>query len=219
MAIKILIVSDFLLLCEGLHALFQQEDDLEIVAEATDGKETKEKIQQCLPDLVLLDIALLDGDAQQITEWITKTHPQIKVVAWSSQGNPDYIFRILQAGASGVLLNDFRFPEVVKAIRQVTSGQVYLNPKAAQILVEKVQGLPDKVSLVHPELTAREREVLNLLVHGNKNAQIAEQLNISPKTVESHRSNLLKKLGLKSIVELTRYAIQIGLISGEMTIS
>jgi len=219
MAIKILIVSDFLLLCEGLHALFQQEDDLEIVAEATDGKETKEKIQQCLPDLVLLDIALLDGDAQQITEWITKTHPQIKVVAWSSQGNPDYIFRILQAGASGVLLNDFRFPEVVKAIRQVTSGQVYLNPKAAQILVEKVQGLPDKVSLVHPELTAREREVLNLLVHGNKNAQIAEQLNISPKTVESHRSNLLKKLGLKSIVELTRYAIKIGLISGEMTIS
>ena len=212
MTIKVLIGCNFPLLCEGFQSLFQQEDDLEVVAMAATGKEVREKVQECIPDVVLMDIAL-EGDHAGVVDWIRKGHPQVKVVAWSYQRPPEYALRILQAGASGMLINDFHFNEVAKAIRQVISDQVYLNPSAARILVGKLQALPDKFPLDHSELTDREREVLTLMVRGHKNAQIAEQLKIKSKTVESHRTNLMKKLGLKTLPELTMYAMKTGIIS------
>ena len=212
MTIKVLIGCDFPLLREGFQSLFHQEDDFEVVAAAATGKEVREKFQECIPDVVLMDIAI-DGDHSGVVDWIRKAHPQVKVVAWSYQRPPEYAFRILQAGASGMLINDFHFKEVAKAVRQVVSNQVYLNPTAAKILVGKLQELPDKLSLDHPELTEREREVLTLMVRGHKNAQIAEQLKIKSKTVESHRTNLMKKLGLKTLPELTMYAMKTGIIS------
>jgi DNA-binding NarL/FixJ family response regulator len=212
MTIKVLLGCNFPLLCEGFQSLFQQEGDLEVVAMGTTGKEVREKVQECMPDVVLMDIAL-NGDHSGVVDWIRKAHPQVKIVAWSHQRPPEYALRILQAGASGILINDFHFQEVVQAIRQVVSNQVYLNPIAAKSLVEKLQEFPEKLPLDHSELTDREREVLVLLVRGCKNAQIAEQLGIKPKTLETHRSNLMKKLGLKTVAELTRYAMEKGIIS------
>jgi DNA-binding NarL/FixJ family response regulator len=212
MATKVLFLSAHTLLRQGLSCLFQQEDDLELVAEGASGKAAMEKILELSPEVVL--IALPDGNTPEVSNWIRETYPQIKVVVLFFQDDPDYIFTMLRSGISGCLVKDFSYEEVVKAIRQVVSNQAYLNPVATKIFMEKLQELPEGITQSHPKLTPREREILNLLVRGNKNAQIAEQLNLSPKTVEAHRSNLMKKLGLKGIAELTRYALQTGLISG-----
>lgn len=212
MAIKVLLVSKHILLRQGLSCLLKEEKDLKLVGEATTGEEARERVGESLPDLVLIDIALMEGDTPEVLEWLKRTYPQIKMVAISFQDYPEYVFSILQAGASGVLLGSFHYEEVVKAIRQVVSGQVYLNQAATKIFVEKFQELPHKVSLT-PVLSQREREVLKLIAQGKNNLQAAEQLNLSPKTIDAHRRNIMKKLRIYTRAELGKYALQIGLVT------
>lgn len=212
MAIKIILVSKYVILRQGLTCLLEQERDLKLVGEAATGKEAQQKVAESLPDVVIIDVALAEGDSPQVMEWIKKKYPQIYIIALSFQDYPEYVFSILRTGASGVLLENFPYEEVVKAIRQVVSGQVYLNQAAQKIFVTKFQELPDQVPLA-PALSQRERDVLKIIAQGKNNLQIAEHLNLSPKTVDAHRRNIMKKLRLKTRAELIKYALQTGLIA------
>jgi two-component system, NarL family, response regulator NreC len=211
MAIKVFILSPFTILRQGLSSLLKEEADFKLVAEAANGKEAMEKIMKFSPEVIL--IALPNRDTPEVLAWIQKSYPQIKVISLFFEDFPAHFFTMISAGVFGLLVKDFTYEEMARAIRHVASNQAYLNPAATKILLERFQQATGHKSLFLKSLTIREQEVLRLVASGKKTAQIAEQLNIKRKTAEVHRYNLMKKLGFKTVAEVTKYAIQSGLIS------
>jgi len=214
MSTRILLADDHKIMREGLRSLLAEAFDMEVVAEAEDGRSAVELAKKLSPDVVVMDISMPDLNGVEATRQILKYAPRAKVIALSMHSDRQFVARMLEAGASGYVLKDAAFEELATAIRTVVAGRVHLGPRIAGLVVEDyVQRLPETEPKVSSPLTAREREVLQLLAEGKGTKEAARLLKVSAKTVETHRRNIMEKLNLHSIAELTKYAIREGLTS------
>lgn len=204
MSIRLLIADDHKLMREGLRALLSGESDIEVSGEASNGREIVKMVEDSSPDIVLMDISMPQLNGIDATRQIEDLSGDTRVIALSMHADRLFVQGVLKAGAGGYILKDSAFEELAQAVRAVSNGQMYLSPGVAGVVVEgflKTNGPPvaDEVSL-----TAREREVLQLITEGISTRDIAKQLHISVKTVETHRRQLMKKLDLFTVAELTK---------------
>ena len=211
MPIRLLIADDHKLMREGLRALLSGESDIEVIGEASNGREIVKLVEESAPDIVLMDISMPQLNGIDATRQIKDLSGTTRVIALSMHADRLFVQGVLKAGAAGYILKDSAFDELAQAVRAVSNGQMYLSPGVAGVVVEgflKTNGAPadNEVSL-----TAREREVLQLITEGITTRDIATQLHISVKTVETHRRQLMKKLDIYTVAELTKYAIRNGL--------
>ena len=216
MSIKILIADDHRIMRSGLRSLLDQEPDMEVVAEADNGRMTVQLARKLSPDVVIMDIAMPDLNGIEASRQILSEVPNVKVVALSMHSAEQFVAGMLGAGASGYLLKDCAHGELCLAIRSVVANQSYLSPAIADIVIETYRRELSKAEpLGFPILTPREREVLQLVAEGKSSKKIASLLHVSVKTVEAHRHQIMHKLNLHSVAELTKYAILKGIMSLE----
>ncbi len=214
MSIRILLADDHRLFREGLRALLKETADMEVVAEAGDGRTAVQQTGELKPDVVAMDISMPDLNGIEATRQIASRVPGTKVIGLSVHSDKRFVEGMLKAGASGYLLKDCANEELIQAIRVVASGQTYLSPAIADTVVQGyVHGPEAKAKPSTDQLTPREREVLQLVAEGLASKQIAAKLNISVKTVDSHRHQIMERLNLHSVAELTKFAIRQGLTS------
>ena len=214
MTIRLLLVDDHAVVRSGLKMLLLTENDLEIVGEAGTAAEALTLASTLKPDVILMDIGLPDKSGIEATGDIKADHPGIAVVALTIHEDEEYFFKMLEAGASGYVPKRAAPEELLTAIRTAATGEVYLYPSMAKLLVRDylASDPSDREHDEGNELTEREQEVLAFLAEGETNAEIGQKLVISPKTVARHRENIMRKLNLHSRAELVRYAIRKGII-------
>lgn len=216
MKTRIIIADDHMIVCQGLATLLAKEPDMEVVAEAENGREVVQLVKELRPDVVIMDVNMPDLNGIEATRQVLAAFPETKIIALSMHADRRFVVNMLKAGSSGYLLKDCAFEELAAAIRLVMANKTYLSPGVSNIVIQDyVQGLSAPRSSAFTMLTPREREVLQLMAEGKPTGQIAEQLHISVKTVETHRQQIMHKLGIHSIAELTKYAIREGLTSLE----
>jgi two-component system response regulator NreC len=204
--IHVLIVDDHPIIRSGLRSLLTAESDIEVVGEATDGKEGLEQTETLRPHVILMDISMPNLDGLNATRQIKRRFPEVQILALSMHRSDEYFFEMLRAGASGYILKSARTSDLLEAIRVVSRGEVFLYPAMAQKLVRGYLKLADWENETQTILSPREKEILFLMAEGFSYKDIAEKLVISPSTVYSHRSNLMSKLGLNNRHELIEYA-------------
>ncbi len=215
MVTRILLVDDHAVVRMGLRMLLEGEDNLEIVGEASSASEAIETGARLMPDVVLMDVGLPDLSGIDATREIKRISPNTAIVALTIHEDEEYFFRMLDAGASGYVPKRAAPDELLDAIRIAASGEVYIYPSLAKLLVRDYLNQQNEImneASSLDDLTPREREVLTLLAEGSSNQEIAEALSISPKTVSRHRENIMGKLNLHSRTELVKYAIRKGII-------
>ncbi|OHB74581.1 MAG: DNA-binding response regulator, partial [Planctomycetes bacterium RBG_16_55_9] len=200
---------------QGLSRSFEQEAGIEVVGQATNGHSTVDLVRELSPDIVVMDIAMPDLNGMEATRQITDESPQVKVIGLSMHSSSKYVREMFRAGASGYLLKDCPFEELVEAIKTVAEGRTYVSPSIGDIVIKDFINKPDEEGSAFLALSARERQVLQLLAEGKTTKQIARRLQISPKTVEAHRLRIMAKLEIDNIAQLTKYAIQEGLTQPE----
>lgn len=205
--IKVFIVDDHPMVVEGIKGLLQGEENYPVLGSANFALEALEMFRQALPDVVLLDINLPDLNGIELCERIKKEFPSIKVLGISTFKERSYITRLMDKGASGYVLKNVDKEELIEAIRQVASGRMYFSMEAATAITTQ-----KSLSQV-PILTSREKEILVLISEGMTNKEIADQLYISPLTVDSHRKNLLAKFTVRNTAALVKLGIEHGLIA------
>ena len=216
MNVKIILADDHRIMREGLRALLEREAGIEVIAEAEDGRTTVELSRKLKPDVVVIDICMPDLNGIDATRQIISESPAVKVIALSMHSDRKFVREMLGAGASGYLLKDSAFEELGTALATVINNQTYLSPKIADTVVKDYLGkIEPEESKVSPSLTKREREVLQLIAEGRTTKEIASNLYVSIKTIETHRKQIMDKVGLNSVAELTKYAIREGLTSLE----
>lgn len=214
MTSRLLLVDDHAVVRTGLRMLLEPEADFEIVGEAGSGREALAAVSETHPDIVLMDIGLPDITGIEAASEIKRLHPETAIVALTIHEDEAYFFKMLAAGASGYVPKRAAPEELLTALRAAAAGEVYLYPSLARLLVNDylAQDPAAREARTTDELTERESEVLAHLADGASNAEIAETLSISPKTVARHRENIMRKLGLHSRTDLVKYAIRKGLI-------
>jgi two-component system, NarL family, response regulator NreC len=214
MTTRILLVDDHAVVRSGLRMLLENERDVEIIGEAASAHEAIEAAVKLQPNVILMDIGLPDLSGIDATREIKKRVPDAAIVALTIHEDEEYFFKMLEAGATGYVPKRAAPDELLTAIRAAATGQVYLYPSLAKLLVRDFLsgGRPVPADQPSPELTEREAEVLTYLAEGANNEEIATALVISPKTVARHRENIMRKLNLHSRSELVRYAIRKGII-------
>ncbi len=216
MTINIIVADDHQIVRQGLRTLLAAEPDMEVVAEADNGRKVLRLVQELKPNVVIMDISMPDLNGIEATRQILAEAPEVKVVALSMHSDSLFVLNMLKAGASGYLLKDCALEELVKAIRVVVTNKTYLSPGISDIVIKDfVSSWSASDSSAFSALTAREREVLQLMAEGKSTLQIADHLCVSAKTVEAHRKQIMDKLGIHSVAELTKYAIRQGLTSLE----
>ena len=214
MSIRLLLADDHKIMREGLRALIGREPDLEVVGEAANGREAVALARERTPRVVLMDVAMPDLNGVEATRQIRSAAPGASVIALSIHRDRRFVTHMLRAGASGYVLKGCSFEELVRAIRAVAAGEVYLTPVVAGALTEQYAGAP--ASGAHGDrspLSPREREVLQLLAEGLTTKQVAARLGIRPKTVSVHRHRIMKKLGTETAADMIKWAIRDGLAS------
>lgn len=210
----ILLVDDHPIFREGLRSLIERSEQGRVVGEAGNGAEALLLAGELRPDLVIMDLTMPVMNGIDATREITGRYPGSRVLVLSMESDRFFVVEVLKAGASGYLLKDTAFAELSDAISTVAGGETYLPRKISTLLVKDfLQCIPENMTLVYQNLTAREREVLQLVADGKNIKEIAYQLGVSPKTVENQRQAIMQKLQLFSIAELTKYAVRHGLSS------
>ncbi|MCB1851577.1 MAG: response regulator transcription factor [Gammaproteobacteria bacterium] len=210
---RILIVDDHKIVREGLRSLIEDDGSYEVVGEAANGREALKLVRQLLPDLVIMDVAMNEMNGIDATRQLTRVAPDVRVLALSMHSDSRYVKQMLEAGAMGYLVKENAFEEIAAALRSVLAGRLYVSPQASgAILQDIVHGQVMEGDAVSP-LTTREKETLQLIAEGHSTAEIAERLFVSVKTVETHRKKVMDKLELRSVAELTKYAIREGITS------
>jgi len=216
MSTRILLADDHKIIRQGLRLLLDKQPDLEVVAEAEDGRTAVRLVREMLPDVVIMDVTMPDLNGVEATRQIVGEFPSVKVIALSMHSDSLFVIEMLRSGASGYLLKDCAFEELARAIHTVVAGDTYLSPGISGVVVDDYLHRLSKVDFSDSELlTSREREVLQLLAEGKSTKQIALKLHISVKTVETHRRQMMNKLDIHTVAELTKYAIRKGLTSLE----
>ena len=212
MTCRILIADDHRIVRDGLRSLIDNEADLELVGMAATGRQALEMTRRLEPEVVVMDISMPDLNGIDATRQILDHRPGVKIIALSMHSEKQVIDGMLRAGASGYLLKESAFEELIKAIRYVCGGRKYLSPDVTDIVITDYLNPPsNRHDPQTPGLTVREREVLQLICEGRTTKEIADRLDISHKTVESHRTNLMHKLELYTVAELTKYAVRHGI--------
>jgi DNA-binding NarL/FixJ family response regulator len=217
MNIRILLADDHRITRQGLRALLDKEDDIEVVEEADNGRAAVDLAESLEPDVVVMDISMPDLNGIEATRQIVSRTENVRVLILSMHSDRQHVAQTLGAGASGYVLKDSAFAELAEAIRRVHQGSGYLSPGVTGDLItdyaERMNrsDQPSSASL----LTPKEREVLQLVAEGHTTKEIAARLHVSPKTVETHRQHIMEKLGLRAVADLTKYAIREGLTSLE----
>ena len=213
--LRVLLADDHIVMRAGLRALLDRQPNLEVVGECENGRETVELAGSLRPDVVVMDVGMPGLNGIEATKTIVDRHSSPAVVILSMHADESYVMRALKAGARGYLLKDSAAADLIGAIQAVSQGRSFFSPKVSRILAEdyvrilKQKGDVDTYDL----LTSREREILQLLAEGKANKEVATALNISPYTVETHRSHILQKLNLHTPAELVLYAVRKGIIS------
>ncbi len=214
MSIRVLVADDHTIIRSGIRLLLERETGFEVVAEASDGRQAVELADKERPDVVMLDIGMPNLNGIEATKQITARLPQTKVIVLSMHSDEAYVLKALRAGARGYLLKDSAESDIMNAIRAVQQGKAYFSPEISRMLMDdymrqlQQRGMDDSYDL----LTTREREILQMLAEGKTNKEIASMLNLSPYTVETHRSHILQKLNLHTLPELILYAVRKGVI-------
>jgi DNA-binding NarL/FixJ family response regulator len=210
--IKILVADDHPVVRKGITACLARQTTVEIVGEAADGREAVRKARELKPDLILMDINMPHMSGLAVTEQLSREMPGVKVLVLSSQGSSDCVVRIVQSGAQGYVLKDAPTEELVRAIETIHGGQVYFSAEVARVALNQfVRGKTDAANT--PQLTNREREVLAQIADGLSNKEIAGQLGVGVRTVETHRERIMRKLDIHNVAGLTKFAIAKGLVS------
>ena len=214
---RVLIADDHEMMREGLKSLFQNEDHLQVVAETDNGEDTISLAASAGIHLVIMDVSMPDLNGIEATRHITTQNPNIDVIALSGYSNKEYVREMLTAGASAYVLKKRAYEELLRAVEEVRKGKKYLSPDIARGVVDDYVELSSSYSdnPAFVVLTDREREVLQQLAEGKSTKDMAENLGVSVKTIETHRRNIMEKLDLHSVAELTKYAIREGVTSLE----
>lgn len=217
---KVLIADDHGIIRDGIRALLTPDPDIEVVGTAANGRQAVELTMQLKPDLIIMDVAMPELNGVEATRQLMKALPKLRIIALSVHSDHRYVNEMLRAGAAGYLLKDSVFDELRFAISAIRRGQAYLSPPVAHFVLNEYRQKPSREVLIDSQLTPstpltnREREVLQLLAEGHTMRIIAERLCISIKTVETHRRQISDKLGIRTIIDLTKYAIREGITSG-----
>ena len=216
MSIRILLADDHKITRQGLRSLLKEQPDIEVIAEADQGRTAVQLARKLRPQVVIMDVSMPDLNGIEATRQIVSESASTRVIALSMHSDALFVTEMLKSGASGYLLKDCAFEELERAIRTVIAGKTYLSPAISGVVVDDYLHRLSKTDFSDVEvLTDREREVLQLLAEGNSTKQIALKLHISAKTVETHRRQIMNKLDIFTVAELTKYAIRKGLTSLE----
>jgi DNA-binding NarL/FixJ family response regulator len=212
MAVKIILADDHKMMREGLSSLLNKQAEITIVGQAVNGREAVHLAESLDPDIVLMDVSMPDLNGIDATRQIMSRAPQTKVIALSMHGDRQFVAEMFRAGVSGYLLKDSAFEEVTSAIRTVARNETYIAPGISGFNIEDyTSNSGADEPLLTPRLTEREREVLQMIAEGKGTKEIAAELFLSAKTVETHRQHLMDKLDMYTVAELTKYAIREGL--------
>lgn len=209
----IIIADDHKLFREGLKSLLQGDVKVEIVGEVSNGREAVRICRKLSPDIAIMDVTMPELNGIEATRQIRTESPKTKVIALSMHSSRRFVLDILKAGAVGYLVKDCAFQELAAAISAVRDNKVYLSPSIAGKVVEHMTSFNYTESAASTSLSSREKEVLQLLTEGKNAREVADRLGVSIKTVQTHRRNIMEKLDLHNLADLTKYAIRIGLIS------
>jgi len=219
MSIRLLIADDHQMMRAGLRSLVEKgSSGMAVVGEAQNGTETVALAHKLMPNVIIMDVAMPDLNGIEATRKIVKDNPRVRVIALSGHSDRHFVSEMLKAGASAYILKQTAYEELLRAIGEVTNGKTYLSPAVTQGVVDSyVRASPQAGT--HPAfatLTDREREVLQLLAEGRSTKEMADVLGVSVKTIETHRRNIMEKLSIHSVAELTKYAIREGVTSLEV---
>ncbi len=215
MSIKIILADDHAILRHGLSRLFEQQKEVVVVGQASDGHAVLDLVRELLPDVVVMDISMPELNGIEATRKIMADFPHVKVIALSMHSSDKYIREMFKAGASGYLLKNCPFEELMEAVRTVAAGKTFISPSIGNQIIQDFISKPTEKSSVFSVLSQREREVLQAMAEGKTTKQVAKRLHISPKTVEVHRLNIMNKLNIDNIAQLTKYAVLEGLTQAE----
>jgi DNA-binding NarL/FixJ family response regulator len=221
--IKVILVDDHSLVRAGIRSLIQNIAGVEVIAEANNGRDAIRLIDELIPDLVLLDIAMPELNGLEVISRISKDNTDTKVIILSMHTNEEYVVQALKSGAAGYLLKDSAPNELEIAVNAVMRGETYLSPAISKHVVDNylrrisdVSTEKEKGPDIFRQLTSRQREILQLIAEGNSTKEIANKLNVSIKTVETHRMQLMERIGIHDVAGLVRYAIRMGIITVKM---
>ena len=205
-------VDDHAIIREGLRSLLEKQPDMEVLADTDEGRTAVDLVRELMPDVVIMDVTMAGLNGIEATRLITTEFPEVKVVALSIHSQRRFIADMLSAGAAGYILKECLFDELVQAIQTVAAGGRYLSPRIADVVVEDyVKRLSSTTDSPLSALTGREREVLQLVAEGKSTKQIALELHVSTKTIEANRRQIMEKLNVHSVAELTKCAVREGL--------
>lgn len=211
---KILIADDHTIFRQGLRMLLAQEGDMEVVGEAADGIEVLALAKKLNPDIILLDIAMPQMDGVEVARRLKKILPRIRIIVLTSYSDDQFLFEFLKLGVSGFVLKGSASQELIYSIRKSNEGMVFFDPSVSKKVMDKfTQVTGGKSDLInYGKLSDREKEILQLVAEGYSSKEVAEKLYISPKTVENHKANIMRKLNIRDRTGLTKYALRLGLI-------
>jgi two-component system response regulator NreC len=212
---RIVIADDHEIVRAGLRALLEKEPGLEVVGEADNGRDAVRLACDLTPHMVVMDASMPDMNGVEATRLIAEQVPSVRVIALSMHTERRFVLGMLDAGAMGYVVKDCALDELVQAIEAVGSGESYISPRVAGIVLQEYKGHTAAVAGGAPELTGREKEILQLIAEGLSSKDIAARLHVSAKTIETHRRNLMDKLNIRNVAQLTRYAIREGLTSAD----
>jgi two-component system, NarL family, nitrate/nitrite response regulator NarL len=211
--IKVLLADDHPVVRKGIASCLLQHDHLQIIGEAADGREALRKAREMEPDIILMDIDMPHMNGLAVTDLLRKELPKVKVLILSMHSNTDFILRIIQSGARGYVLKDSGTDELLKAIEAINNGEAFFSPEVARAALNQYVKGSGTVNSQVTQLTNREREVLVHIADGLSNKEIANQLGVGVRTVETHRERIMRKLNIHSVAGLTKFAISQGLVS------